>query len=136
MSFPELDDVIRDETAVAHLATSSEGRPHVAPVWYRYEDGVVSLLTGGKKLENIRENPRVALSIQEDEDGIRQWLAVVRGTATVSEDDESVHEGVRYVYPKYLGDDAGSWPPYFQSHLDPDPPVALVEVDVGSATVR
>jgi nitroimidazol reductase NimA-like FMN-containing flavoprotein (pyridoxamine 5'-phosphate oxidase superfamily) len=133
---PELRETIADETAVAHLATSAEDRPHAAPVWYRYDDGVVTVLTGGRKLRDIRSNPRVALSIQRDDEGIMEWMAAVRGTAAVTGDVEAVNEAAREVYPKYIGDDPDSWDPLYRSALSPDPNVALVEVSVGSATVR
>ena len=71
-----------------YLATSHEDRPHVAPLWYRYEDGVVELTTTGRKLANIRKNPRVALAVQAADAGIPQWTVTVRGTAEVVDDPE------------------------------------------------
>lgn len=136
VSNEELASVIEGETAVAHLATSVDDRPHAAPVWYGYDDGVVSILTAGKKLENVRENQKVALSIQRDDEGHREWMVLVRGTAEVVEDVERIHEAVRAVYPKYLGDDVDDWHPFYQDSLSDDPNVTLVEVPVGSAVVR
>ena len=37
---PEAEALITDAPEMAHLATSSDDRPHVAPVWYLYDDGV------------------------------------------------------------------------------------------------
>ena len=65
----EVEALLTSEPLMAHLATCRDGRPHAAPVWYRYEDGVVELVTTGTKLRNLRANPRVALSIQKDEAG-------------------------------------------------------------------
>ena len=50
----DVEQLITDATLSAHLATAAGNRPHVAPVWYGYRDGVLSVLTGGKKLANIR----------------------------------------------------------------------------------
>lgn len=132
----ELAATVGGEPAVAHLATAVDDRPHVAPVWYRYADGVMTVLTGGKKLRNLRSNPYVALSIQRDDGGVMEWMAAVRGTATVTEDAGAVNEAARTVYSKYLGSDVESWAPVHRAALSSDPNVALVEVSVGSATVR
>jgi nitroimidazol reductase NimA-like FMN-containing flavoprotein (pyridoxamine 5'-phosphate oxidase superfamily) len=109
---------------MAHLATSVDGRPHVAPVWYVYEDGTVTLVTSGRKLANIRENPRVALSVQKDEAGDARWTVTLLGTATVVEDDAAFREANRRINDKYGADESA-----YRGNT-------LVRVDVGSATYR
>ncbi|SDF86852.1 pyridoxamine 5'-phosphate oxidase family protein [Halorientalis regularis] len=79
----EAEDLLTSEPLVAHLATCRDGRPHAAPLWYLYRDGLIEIATTGEKLENIRHNPAVALSIQKAEDGDPQWGMTVRGTADV-----------------------------------------------------
>lgn len=91
----DVETWLTDTKTVAHLATCTDSRPHVAPVWYRYDDGTVQVTVTGKKLENIRENPRVALSIQADENGIPEWMVTIRGTATVLDDPESTVQNRR-----------------------------------------
>jgi nitroimidazol reductase NimA-like FMN-containing flavoprotein (pyridoxamine 5'-phosphate oxidase superfamily) len=120
----EIEELIADEPIVAHLATCSDNRPHVAPLWYRYTDGVIEILTTGQKLANIRENPRVALSIQNDEDGIPQWMVSLRGTATIIDDEEKRREANRHLNRKY-GVDEDSWTEN-----------VLVRVNVSSAAYR
>lgn len=120
----EVEELITDEPLVAHLGTCHDGKPHVAPLWYRYEDGVVEIMTTGRKLANIRENPRVALSIQQDEDGIPQWMVTLRGTATIVDDEERSLEANRRLNRKY-GVDEDSWADN-----------TLVRIDVSSATHR
>jgi len=93
---------------VAHLATSYEDRPHVAPVWYNYRDGVVEIVTTGKKLDNVRRNPRVALSVQDDDSGDAQWGVTLRGTATVVEDDTADRE-IRHRINDRYGADEDEW---------------------------
>jgi len=76
---------------MAYLTTCVAERPHgphVAPVRYGYTDGVVEVLTAGRKLTNIRENPRVALSIGKNEGEKAEWT-VTLGRATAIEDDEA-----------------------------------------------
>ena len=118
---PEAARRLESEPLMAHLATSVDDRPHVAPVWYRYEDDTIEIVTGGRKLENIRENPRVAVSVQKDEGGDAQWAVVLRGTATVVEDEDENEAATRRIHGKY--------------GADPDayPDNVLVRIDVGSA---
>jgi len=93
---------LRGAALIAHLATCVDGRPHVAPVWYGYAgDDVVEVLTTGRKLANIRANPRVAVSIQRDTDGDAEWYVVLRGTAAVIEDATATRQAAAYIHPKY-----------------------------------
>jgi nitroimidazol reductase NimA-like FMN-containing flavoprotein (pyridoxamine 5'-phosphate oxidase superfamily) len=109
---------------MAHLATSVDDRPHVAPVWYLYDDGVLELTTTGRKLANVRENPRVALSLQKDVEGDTQWTVTVLGTAEVIDDDEQFRAVNRRINEKY--------------GVDPDEhdDNTLVRVEAGSASYR
>ena len=66
----EVEQLIEGKPHVAHLATSVDDRPHCAPVWYRYKNGGIEITTTGQKLENIRKNNKVALSLQSSDQGI------------------------------------------------------------------
>jgi PPOX class probable F420-dependent enzyme len=121
---PEAEALLTSEPLMAHLATCRDGRPHVAPVWYRYEDGVVELVTTGTKLRNLRENPKAALSVQRDEDGDARWAVTVLGTATVVDDEAATREATRRINRKY-GVDEDAWNEN-----------VLVRVDVGTTSVR
>ena len=122
-----VEALIADAALSAHLATSVDDRPHVAPVWYVYEAGSLWVLTGGRKLANLRRNPRVAVSIERsDEDGV-DWGVQLQGTArAVSDEDrvEAVSERLDEIYSVPYGSDGGEdaedW--------------GLVELFVGSAT--
>ncbi|WP_411968840.1 pyridoxamine 5'-phosphate oxidase family protein [Haloferax sp. YSSS75] len=120
----EIVQLVTGEPLMAHLATCSDGRPHVAPVWYDYDEDadVVEVLTAGRKLANVKSNPRVALSIQKDVDGEARWRVTMLGTATIVEDDEATREATRRINEKY---DAGEeeWPEN-----------ELVRISIGTAT--
>ncbi|WP_049969926.1 pyridoxamine 5'-phosphate oxidase family protein [Haladaptatus cibarius] len=118
----EAETLLTEESVMAHLATSSDDRPHVAPVWYHYDDGVISILTGGRKLGNIRNNPRVAVSFQQDTDGNAEWMATVQGTATVIEDEEETHEASAKINPRYGASETAY------------PDNTLVKIEIGSGT--
>jgi PPOX class probable F420-dependent enzyme len=127
-----LREHVADARRSAFLATSVDDRPHVAPVWYTYEerdgDPVLSIMTGGRKLRNLRENPRVALAIEDADGADIAWRVVLRGTARVVEDPERVRAARQAVFEKYHGPD--------HDEADTEEGGALVEVTVGSADVE
>ncbi len=132
----DVEHLITDAKLMAHIATAVDGRPHVAPVWYGYDDGVLSILTAGKKLENIRQNPKVAVSIEQQTNGNAEWMVSLLGTASVFDGDPvRINEAARDIFPKYLGPDEDSWPEYIQQSLSDDPPEPLVIIEIASATV-
>ncbi len=118
----EVETLLRSEPLAAYLATSVDDKPHVAPLWYQYEDGVVELTTKGRKLSNIRKNPRVSLAVQKAEAGIPEWMVTLLGTAEVVE-DEAEETRVRHEINGKYG-------------VDPDafPENTLVTIDVGSVS--
>jgi nitroimidazol reductase NimA-like FMN-containing flavoprotein (pyridoxamine 5'-phosphate oxidase superfamily) len=128
-------DRLTDGRVMAHLATSVDDRPHVAPVWFTYEDGVVRVVTDGKKLANVRANPRVAVSVQADDAGDALWRVALLGTATVVEDTDRVRDATREIYTRYMGDDPADWDAFYREQLA-DPSMPLLEIDVGSATLE
>lgn len=121
---PEAEELLTSEPLMAHLATCSDDRPHVAPVWYDYRDGAMEVLTTGRKLANLRANPRAAVSVQKDDAGDAQWMVTLRGTATVVEDEDATREATRRINAKY-----GANPDAYGENV-------LVRIDVGSATYR
>lgn len=140
-----------------HLATSLEDRPHVAPVWYVYEDGSLWIVTGGKKLANLKRNRRVACSIEAaDEEGV-DWAVQLLGTARIVEDEARVREVEAAMEEIYRDQDAGTDGDRTEDDERPDrtddapgtdgtatdggmneAPVewALVEIRIGSATLQ
>ncbi|WP_049927526.1 pyridoxamine 5'-phosphate oxidase family protein [Halopiger goleimassiliensis] len=121
---PEAEQLLEDEPVMAHLGTCLEGRPHVAPVWYRYAEGTVEIVTTGRKLANVRKNPRVALSIQADEAGQARWMVTLLGTATVVEDEAATERARERINAKYDAE-----PEAYSENT-------LVRIDVGSTTYR
>jgi nitroimidazol reductase NimA-like FMN-containing flavoprotein (pyridoxamine 5'-phosphate oxidase superfamily) len=126
----EVAEHLRGAVLPANLATSVDDRPHVAPVWYVYEDGHLLLSTGGRKLANIETNPRVAAAIEST--GGDHWLVTLRGTATVVDDDERTRTVARRLFEKYTGDPA----PAAYTDADGDPEGSLVDVRIGSASLQ
>lgn len=134
MSIPaEAEALVADAPVSAHLATSVDDRPHVAPVWYGYREGVLYFLTGGKKLANVRRNPRVAVSIERATDGDVEWNVTLLGRATVSDDPDRMEWAADWIYDNYdSGSDDEQRTDGGASTADGDGS-ALVEVEVRSA---
>ena len=70
MSALPLDDPVvaklLDGPNLARLAyTDVDGRPKVVPIWFRYDDGDIVMITGPRaaKLKGLAANPAVALTI-------------------------------------------------------------------------
>lgn len=124
----------------AHLATSVDDRPHVAPVWYGYRDGTLYTLTGGKKLENARLNPRVSVSIEQtDGEGGVEWGVTMLGTVTVVDDVDRIAAANGWVYDAYEGHESDGGGEAADSDVDPGEPgvdYALLEIEIGSATLQ
>lgn len=121
---PAVPRLLRSEPLLAHLATCRDGRPHIAPLWYVYGDGLVEVVTTGRKLADLRENPYVSLSVEKSEGGDPEWTVTLRGTAEVIDDEAAFREATTRINRKYgVRDEA--WPEN-----------TLVRIDVGSASHR
>jgi len=121
---PEVEGLVSGARETAFLATCRDGRPHVAPLWYRYDDGVVEVVTTGRKLADVRENPYVSLAVERSERGRPEWTVTLRGTASVIDDEDEFRAANRRINRKYgAGDDDWS-------------DNTLVRIDVGSASYR
>ena len=73
------------EARIADLVTlHKDGSPHIAPVWYQYQPEKLFVMahTSSVKVRNIRNDPRVALSIPKPD--YPYQYAVIEGTAKVT----------------------------------------------------
>jgi PPOX class probable F420-dependent enzyme len=85
---PEQAKRILDKKTFAHLATlMPDGSPQVTPVWVDYEGDriVVNTAEGRVKPQNVRNDPRVALSATDPDNPYE--AVIVRGRV-----DEVTHE--------------------------------------------
>lgn len=90
---------------IAHLATvNPDGQPSVTPVWMLWQDDhvVLSVLGETRKLQNMRANPNIALSLLDPENPMRYLEMRGRVTAIERYDDLSV---VNALSRKYIGHD-------------------------------
>jgi PPOX class probable F420-dependent enzyme len=89
----------------AHVATlMPDGSPQVSPVWVDVEDGQVLFNTaeGRLKPKNLRRDPRVAISIVDDENPYENVL--IRGRA-VELTQEGADDHIDALANRYMGVD-------------------------------
>jgi PPOX class probable F420-dependent enzyme len=114
-----------ESEALAHLVTlEPDGRPQVSCVWVGLEDGDIVFASLGerRKLDNIRRDPRVSLSIEGtamNPIGLREYL-VVHGTARIEEGGGP--ELLQRLAQTYIGPDT-KFPP-----MDDPPPGVVVHI--------
>jgi len=124
-AIPDSARVVLEGPGLAHLVTiGAGGAPQVSCVWVGIEDGEVVFASLGprRKLDNIRADPRVALSIEGDghnQLGLRVYL-VVHGTARITEGGGP--ELLQRLAHTYLGPDV-TFPP-----MDDPPPGVVVRI--------
>ena len=125
MLIPDAARELIESEALAHLVTlEPDGRPQVSCVWVGLEDGDIVFASLGerRKLDNIRRDPRVCLSIEgtaTNAMGLREYL-VVHGTARIEEGGGP--ELLQHLAHTYIGPDA-KFPP-----MDDPPPGVVVHV--------
>jgi PPOX class probable F420-dependent enzyme len=90
----------------AHLATAlPDGSPHSAPVWMCVEDGRLLFFTQtqSRKARNLERDPRVAISIVDEENPYRS--AWVRGRVVDRIEGEHALEIIDRLSNRYTGAD-------------------------------
>jgi PPOX class probable F420-dependent enzyme len=126
-AIPDSARRVLESDALAHLATiEADGAPQLSCVWVGLdgEDIVFASLGPRRKIDNIRRDPRVTLSLQTDhinEIGLREYL-VVHGRARVEEG--GAPQLLQRLAHTYLGPDV-RFPP-----MDDPPPGMVVRIAV------
>jgi PPOX class probable F420-dependent enzyme len=99
--------------AFAHLATlMPDGSPQVTPVWVDYDGKHVRVNSakGRVKDRNMRRDPRVALSLQDPDNGYR-YLEIRGRVVEITEEGAEAHiDSLALKYldkPRYPGHKAG-----------------------------
>ena len=115
-TIPEEFHDLFEKRTFAHVGTVlPDGAPHVTPVWVDHENReyvLVNTARGRRKEKNVRQNPKVGLSVCDPEDPYR--YVSVRGEAELTEDGAKDHIdslAQRYfdqaVYPHH-GEESGA----------------------------
>ncbi len=89
----------------AHIATLKEdGSPQVSPVWIDHEGGLITFNTaeGRLKTDNLKRDPRVAISIVNQENPYEHLLIQGKVTDITS---EGADENIDALAKRYMGVD-------------------------------
>jgi PPOX class probable F420-dependent enzyme len=104
-----VDMLAWESKALAHIATiGSDGGPRSSPVWFDWENDQirVSLYDSSQKMENLRRDPRLSLSIVDPANAYR--YIEIRGVAVLFELDTGL-EFITRMAGRYLGLDHFPW---------------------------
>jgi PPOX class probable F420-dependent enzyme len=104
MTHDEWQAFVLEGTRTAKLATSrSDGRPHVAPVWFVLDGDDVIFNTGEASVKgrSLRDDPRVALCV-DDETPPFSFVAI-DGVAEISRDLEASLQWATAIGGRYMG---------------------------------
>jgi PPOX class probable F420-dependent enzyme len=96
--------------------TCPDGAPHIAPIWYRFEDGAFFIITErrSRKFRNIEHDPRVVLCIDDDETPYH--TVIVRGRVEVLPPPDAAWRLALAI--RYLGEEGGRR--YVEENVDPN----------------
>jgi PPOX class probable F420-dependent enzyme len=105
----KLNDAVRQHlegTYYWHLATlNPDGSPQVSPVWVhtRGDRILVNTAIGRKKDRNIRRDPRVALSVTDDQNQYESFM--VQGRVVETIEGDQAERDIDSLAKKYLDKD-------------------------------
>jgi PPOX class probable F420-dependent enzyme len=116
-----------ESKSVADVATiGPSGEPQVNPVWFGWDGRHLkfSLTTNRQKFRNVRQDPRIALSIVDPENPYR-YLEIRGKVVRIDPDPDRAF--INSMAKKYLGQDVYPW------HQESDERVVVV-VEPGHTT--
>jgi PPOX class probable F420-dependent enzyme len=89
---PEVDEFLQRPNPAVVATLRPDGAPHTVATWYLWEDGriLVNMDEGRARLEYLRRDPRVALTVIDGDDWYRH--VSLRGRVVSLEDDRDLVE--------------------------------------------
>jgi len=87
----ELDEFLTRPNPSVIASLQPDGAPHTAATWYLWEEGrvLVNMDQTRRRLEYLRRDPHVSLTVLDGEDWYRQ--VTLRGRVATIEDDVGLH---------------------------------------------
>lgn len=132
---PEIQQLLDEPGHLVRVATVDEdGSPRVVPIWYLHRDGEILFTPRARSvfLANLRRDPRVGLSI--DEEPLPYRKVSVQGEARLVHDlgeDDVWRDLYREIATRYVPAEQAD--AYVQETIDE--PRALLAVDLSSSRV-
>ena len=106
MTTEEALEFLAAGTRTAKIAwVASDGRPHVAPMWFIVEDGNVLFNTSAEvgKSRALRRDPRISLVVDIEEPPYA--FVKVDGTVEITEDPDELLRVATVIGGRYMGAD-------------------------------
>ena len=106
MTTEEALDFLSTGTRTAKVAwVASDGRPHVAPIWFIVEDGDILFATSAEagKSRAMQRDPRISLVVDIEEPPYA--FVKVDGTVEITEDPAELLRVATLVGGRYMGAD-------------------------------
>jgi PPOX class probable F420-dependent enzyme len=100
---PALDEFLKNPNPSVIGSVQPDGSPHTAATWYLWEDGraLVNMDATRKRLENMRADPRVSLTVL----GAENWYQQVTLVGRIAEfADDTDLQGIDRLSTHYMGD--------------------------------
>ncbi len=101
----EINDFLIEGTRTGKLATVREdGRPHVAPIWFVWNEGKIIFGTGGDsvKAKNMRRNPQVSICV--DDESPPYAFVIIQGTAKFNDNQKDILKWNTILGGRYMGE--------------------------------
>jgi PPOX class probable F420-dependent enzyme len=102
----ELDEFLAQPNPSVIGSVDADGRPHTAATWYRWEEGrvLVSMDEGRRRLDHLRANPHVSITVLGQDD----WYHQVTLRGRVVEIDEDGFDDIDRISRHYTGQPYGA----------------------------
>jgi len=99
---PTLDEVLKQANPSVIATVDADGSPHSAATWYIWEDGrvLVSMDEERKRLQHLREDPRVSITVMDRDNWYRH--VTLRGRVTALEEDAHLGD-IDRICTHYMG---------------------------------
>jgi len=101
----EIVDFLMKGTKTGKLATVLEdGRPHVAPIWYVWNEGKIIFCTGESSVKgkNMRRNPQVSICV--DDESPPYAFVIIQGTAKLNDNHKDLLKWNTILGGRYMGE--------------------------------
>ena len=99
---PGLIELLEGKNFASFVTLLSDGSPHAAPTWIDHEGDIILVNTalGRLKEKNVRKDPRVAISIYDNENPYH--MAAIRGKV-IEITTEGAEDHVDKLAKRYIG---------------------------------
>jgi len=102
----EIVDFLMKGTKTGKLATVLEdGRPHVAPIWFVWNEGKIIFCTGESSVKgkNMRRNPQVSICV--DDESPPYAFVIIQGTAKLNANHKDLLKWNTIFGRRYMGEE-------------------------------